>query len=93
MMNVSRILCRLLIGVVGSPVLVFGQTPASNMVKITDGTVVPITLTEDLNSGRVHQNDPVHGQIGEDLKVSGVVVIAKGAPVVGHVTQAEPKGR
>jgi hypothetical protein len=68
------------------------QTPA-NMVKVPDGTIVQVTLTQDLNSGTAHQNDIVHGEVAEDLKVGDTVVIAKGAPVTGRITQAEPKGK
>lgn len=75
------------------PVLLFAQPPQSKVVKIPDGTIVSVKITEDLNSGKNHQNDPVHGKIADDIKVGGVVVIAKGASVIGHVTQAEPKGR
>lgn len=75
------------------PILLYAQQPKSNAVKIPDGTVVSAKITEDLNSGKNHQNDPVHGEIAEDVKIDGAVVIAKGASVIGHVTEAEPKGR
>ena len=35
----------------------------------------------------------MHGQFAEDIKVGDVIVMAKGAQVIGHVTEAEPKGR
>lgn len=75
------------------PVLLFAQQSQSNTVKIPDGTIVPVKIMEDLNSGKIHQNDPVHGEIAEDVIIGGVVTIAKGASVIGHVTQSEPKGR
>lgn len=74
------------------PLVAVGQQPASSAVTLPDGTIVPITLSEELNSGKSHQNDPVHAEIAEDVKVAGVIVIAKGASVVGHVITAAPKG-
>lgn len=62
-------------------------------VKIPDGTIVSVALAEALSSGTSHQNDPVHCEVTEDIKVGDAVVIAKGAPAIGHVTEAEPKGR
>lgn len=75
------------------PVLLFAQQTSAGTVKVPDGTIVSVKLTEDLNSGVSRQNDPVHGEITEEVKVGGVIVIAKGASVIGHVTQSEPKGR
>ena len=62
-------------------------------MKVPDGTIVHVTLTQDLNSGTAHQNDIVHGEVADDVKAGDAVVIAKGAPVTGRITAAEPKGR
>jgi len=72
---------------------VAAQQTESKTVKIPDGTVVTVTITEALSSEKSHQNDPVHGNLVEDIKVGDVIVMAKGAAVIGHVTEAEPKGR
>ncbi len=63
------------------------------ILKIPDGTIVSVTITEALSSEKSHQNDPVHGKLAEDINVGDVIVMAKGAQVIGHVTEAEPKGR
>lgn len=75
------------------PCGVAAQQTNQTTAKIPDGTIVKIIITEDLNSGKAHQNDPVHGIIAEEVTIGGKVVIAKGAPVIGHVTKAKPKGR
>lgn len=87
---VAAIAC---ISLLALPVGLDAQQAPPTTVKIPDGMIVRVTLTEDLNSGKDHQNDEVYGVIAEDVKVDGVVAIAKGAAVVGHITQAEPKGR
>jgi len=74
------------------------QTPvptpaAATTVKLQEGTIIPIVLTDTLSSGTNKANDPVHAEVSEDVAVAGVVVLSKGAPVVGHVTEAKPKGR
>jgi hypothetical protein len=69
------------------------QQKDSKTAKIPDGTIVSVTLTDELSSGKNHQNDPVHGIVAEEVKVGDTVVLAKGASVIGHITQAEPKGK
>lgn len=71
----------------------FAQTASGKALKIPDGTIVRVVLTQPLSSGTNHQNDAVHAEVAEDLKVGDVVVIAKGAPAIGHVSEVEPKGK
>lgn len=92
----SNIWRAVLISVLSVAILPFGlsaQQKESKTVKIPDGTIVSVTITEALSSEKSHQNDPVHGKLAEDIKVGDVIVLAKGAQVIGHVTEAEPKGR
>lgn len=70
-----------------------GATGSPETVKIPDGTVVQVVLTQALSSANNHQNDAVHFEVADDIRVGGVLVIAKGAPAVGHISEAEPKGR
>jgi len=62
-------------------------------VKVQDGTIVHVILTQDLNSKKDQENDPVHGKVAKAIKVGDVVVIAKGAAVIGHITKAHKGGR
>ena len=82
-----------LLSVLVLPVSATGQRSNSETLTIPDGTVVNVVITQDLNSGKDHQNDPAHGKLTEAVRVNGVVVLAKGTSVIGHITKAEPKGR
>ena len=69
------------------------QDDAKNKtLKLQDGTVVHVVFTQELSSEKNHPEDPVPCEIAEDVKVGDVVVIAKGAPAVGKVSQAEKRG-
>jgi len=90
---VSISLLLLALGLLVLPPEITAQQAGLKTVKIPDGTIVSVTITDDLSSEKSHQNDPVHGKLAADIKVGEVVVLAKGAQVIGHVTEAEPKGR
>lgn len=70
-----------------------GQTTSEKTLKIPDGAIVQVVITEPLSSNTNHSNDPVHFETAEDVKVGDVVVIAKGATGIGHVISAEKSGR
>lgn len=72
--------------------VVSAQQDAAKTLKIQDGTIVRVIFTQELSSEKNHPQDPVPCEIAEDLKVGDVIVIAKGTPVVGQVSQAERKG-
>ena len=69
------------------------QQTGAKTFKIPDGTIVRVVLTDTLTSETSHANDQVHFDAAEDVKVGDVVVIAKGSPGIGRVSQADPKGR
>jgi hypothetical protein len=69
------------------------QNAPEKTVKIPDGTILHVVLTNSLSSNTSHTNDPVHFEAAEDVKVGEVVVIAKGAAGIGHVLTAEKNGR
>ncbi len=72
---------------------VVAQQEPNKTLKIPDGTIIRVALTEPLSSGTNHQNDQVHFAVAEDVTIGTVVVIAKGASAIGHVSEAEPKGK
>lgn len=74
------------------PSIVMAQTASKKALTIQDGTIVHVALTDSLGSNTSHANDPVHFEAAEDVKVGGVVVIAKGATGIGHVITAEKSG-
>ena len=60
-------------------------------VTLSDGMAFTISLTEDVPQN-VEEGRQLHFTVSKDVKVGDLVVIAKGAPVVGEVAQAARKG-
>ena len=56
-------------------------------------TPVHLKLSRTLSSATAHVGEEVTFEVAQDVIVGGVTVIAKGAPGVGAVTEAEPKKR
>jgi len=56
-------------------------------------TAVHLKLGRTLSSATAHVGEEVPLEVAQDVVVSGVTVIAKGAAAVGAVTEAEPKKR
>ncbi len=56
-------------------------------------TPVHLKLSRTLSSATAHVGEEVTFEVAQDVVVGGVTVIAKGAPGVGAVTEAEPKKR
>jgi hypothetical protein len=54
---------------------------------------VHLKLARELSSATAHVGEEVTFEVAQEVVVGGVVVIAKGAPAVGAVTEAEPKKR
>src|ERR1017187_1337940 len=68
------------------------QQSGTKSLKIQDGTVVHVIFTEELSSEKNKPEDQVKCEVAEDVKVGDVVVIAKGTPATGKVSQAEKRG-
>jgi hypothetical protein len=56
-------------------------------------TAVHLKLGHELSSATAHVGDQVNFEVSQDVMVGGIIVIAKGAPGFGAVTEAEPKKR
>ena len=56
-------------------------------------TAVHMKLGRTLSSATAHVGEEVPLEVGQDVIVGGITVIAKGTPAVGAVTEAEPKKR
>jgi hypothetical protein len=56
---------------------------------LEEGTVVPVTLTEALDSKTAQPNDVFHASLSSDLISQGVVVIPRGTPVLGRVVDVK----
>jgi len=62
--------------------------PVVRDVTIPAGTVVPVRITETLDSKTTQTNDAFHGALAADLGTQGVIALRRGAPVVGRIVEA-----
>ena len=63
--------------------------PVVKQVTLPEGTVLPVRITETLNSKDAQPNDVFHGSLAGDLGIQGVIAIRQGASVVGRVIDAK----
>lgn len=57
------------------------------------GTTVNAVLAKSLDSGRSKPGDLVVATAAQDVKADGKVVIRRGSHLIGHVTEAKPRGK
>lgn len=62
--------------------------PVVRDVTIPAGTVIPVRITETLDSKTAQTNDAFHGALAADLGTQGVIALRRGAPVVGRIVEA-----
>jgi BON domain len=74
------------------PVPAAPPKPVIRRVTIPAGTIVPVTLTETLDSKTAEPNQVFHAVLAHDLVEDGVVAIPRGAPVLGEVVDARKAG-
>jgi BON domain len=63
--------------------------PVVKTVTLPAGTVIPIRMTDTLDSGKTQANSVFHGSLAGDLIADGMVVARSGASVVGRVITAK----
>ncbi|MHB1699720.1 MAG: BON domain-containing protein [Acidobacteriaceae bacterium] len=59
--------------------------PVSRNVTIPAGTILPVRLTDALDSATTQPGTAFHGSLASDLVVNGMVAIPQGASIVGKV--------
>ena len=69
-----------------------GQS-APQSVKFEFGTTLNSVLSDTVDARRCKPGDPVKARTSEDVKAGGVVVIPRGAKLIGHVTEAQPAAK
>ena len=70
------------------------QSPAPPQeIILPNQTPVHLKLGRELSSATAHVGEEVNFEVARDVIVGGLVVIAKGAPALGAVTEAEPSKR
>ena len=67
--------------------------PPPREIILARQTPVHLKLGHELSSATAHVGDQVNFEVSQDVIVGGIIVIAKGAPGFGAVTEAEPKKR
>jgi hypothetical protein len=63
--------------------------PVQKTITLATGTVIPVRITETLNSENAQPDDTFHGSLASDLVSNGRVVIPQGTPVLGRVVEAK----
>ncbi|MDE3199439.1 MAG: BON domain-containing protein [Acidobacteriota bacterium] len=63
--------------------------PVVRDVTLPAGTVIPVRLTETLDTKTAQPNDVFHGSLAGDLREGGSVVVPRGAPIMGRVVDAK----
>jgi hypothetical protein len=62
--------------------------PVVKQVTLPEGTIIPVRITETLDSKTAQTNDVFHGSIAGDLGTQGVIAIPQGSPVMGRIVDA-----
>ena len=63
--------------------------PVVKEVTLIAGTVVPVRITETIDSKTAQPNDVFHGSLAGNLMSGGIVAIPRGAPVMGRIIDAK----
>lgn len=63
--------------------------PVFKDVTLAAGTVIPVRITETLDTKTAQPNDVFHGSLAGDLRDGGVVAIPRGASIMGRVVDAK----
>jgi hypothetical protein len=61
-------------------------------VTISAGTVIPVRMTDSLDSATTQSNTIFHGSLAADLIVDGMIAAPRGASVIGRVVSAKDAG-
>lgn len=65
------------------------QGPVDKQLTIAAGTVLPLRLTDALDTKTAQPNDVFHGTLATDLQADGVVALPRGTPILGRVVDAK----
>jgi hypothetical protein len=68
---------------------------ASPELVVPEGTVLPITLNETVNTAKVQDNDPILFTLADDARAGGrrgPILIPRGSDVVGRIVKAKQAG-
>lgn len=74
------------------PAKVAGPTGPKTLT-LAVGTIVPVRLTEEINTKAAKDGDSFHGTTAGNVSVGGLIAIPAGAAVTGRVVEAKAAGR
>jgi len=85
------------IGQFGIPSIVIASSinqekPAQTEIVLPDGTEFTVVTTEEISSKTATEGDPLSFKVAEDVKINGVVLIAKDTLVKGVVASSKKAG-
>jgi hypothetical protein len=63
--------------------------PVEHNITLSSGTVIPVRITQTLDSATTQTGDKFTGSIASDIIVDGMVVLPQGTAVTGHVDAAQ----
>lgn len=63
--------------------------PVIHNITLASGTAIPVRITQTLDSASTQTGDKFTGEIASDVMADGMVVLAQGTPVTGHVDAAQ----
>lgn len=59
--------------------------PTTKQVTLPAGTILPVRVTETLDSATAQPNTAFHGALASDIGVQGVIAMPRGTPVQGRI--------
>jgi hypothetical protein len=62
--------------------------PVIKEVTLPAGTILPIRITETLDTKTAQTNDAFHGSLAGDIGIQGVIAVPRGTPVTGRIVEA-----
>jgi len=65
----------------------------TDQVKFEFGATLNSVLSDTVDARKCKPGDTVKAKTSEDVKAGGIVVIPRGAKLVGHITEAQPAAK
>lgn len=63
--------------------------PVVKQVTLPAGTIVPVRITETLDSKTAQTNDVFHGSLAGDIGTQGVIAVTRGSAVMGRIVDVK----
>ncbi len=76
----------------GSAAGAANSSAGSGSASLAQGSEINATLTKPVDAGKAKPGDPVEARAAKDSRSDGEVVVPRGSRLMGHVTQARPRG-